>query len=147
MSINGVDITQEFGLICGSAWLVFYAVLIWFVWTRKPKTLIGRRWKAAWLIGGIPILGMPLLFSSIMLGIILIQVMQPNLSNPDLPKNWMMLFSSVMTLAACTAPLSAFMAVFSILGTYFNYRNMLDYWLDKIVPPSKDEKPYVWDEL
>ena len=140
MSVNGVDITQEVGTICGSIWIVFYIALIWFVWARKPTTLVGRRWKASWLIGGLPVLAIPLIMSFIILGIL---VFQSNLSKFDpakLSENLSLVFSFTMGIIAYAAPLSIFMALLATLGTYLNFKNRLDYWLEKIVPPSKDEK-------
>ena len=140
MSINGVDITKEVGAICGLAWIVLYIALIWFIWTRKPTTLVGRRWKASWLVGGLPALGMPFVVVIIIPGFLMFQGDLSNFEISSLFENLLTFFSSVLTLMACALPLSVFMSLLATLGTYLNFKNRLDYWLEKIVPPSKDEK-------
>ena len=140
MSINGVDITKEFSTICSSVWIVLYIALIWFVWTRKPTTLVGRRWKASWLIGGLPILGMPVIMVPITIIIMVFHSDFANFNLSNLSENLLDFFSSMMALVCIAIPISSFIVVFAIFGTYFKFRSTLDYWLDKIVPPSKDEK-------
>ncbi len=150
MSFNGVDITQMVGVVCGSAWIVFYIALIWFVWTRKPKTLIGRRWKAAWLIGGLPVLGMPFALPIILPLIVSSQVVfQGDFAGLKVSAILQSIFDLVILnlgMIACIAPFAIFASLGSAYGVYHNFRVRLDHGLDKIIPPSKDEKPRVWDE-
>jgi hypothetical protein len=140
MTVNGVDVTSEVGAICGSMWIVFYIALVWFVWTRKPTTLVGRRWKATWLVGGLPVLGIPLTMPIIISGILILQSDPSKFEMAALPEIIPLIFSSSMATVACLAPLSILMAIFAVIGTFYRFRNSLDSWLDKTVPPSKDER-------
>lgn len=146
MSVNGVDITQEVGVTCGLVWVVLYSVLLWFIWTRKPKTRVGRRWKASWLIGGLPVLGMPILIVPVIVSALLFQADPSKIEMSKLPEGVLLFFFSIMNLIACAVPLSIFITPFALFGTYHQLRIASDVLVDKIVPPSKDEKPNVWDE-
>jgi membrane-associated HD superfamily phosphohydrolase len=143
MSINGVDVTEQFSLICGSIWLLIYFGIVFFVFKSRPKTKHQRRWKASLLVSGLPVLGIPLLMGIISIVFFLQNNVARNMQPSELLRESLV---SLMTSIVCVLPYSAFMSIFAIFGTHSRMK-FSDDWLNKIVPPSEDEKPNVHDWL
>jgi hypothetical protein len=135
MSINGVDVTKQFSTICGTTWLITYIILVLFIFTRKPRNKSQRRWKAKFLVGGLPVLGIPFLFGIFSI-ILLLQNGTAKAMTPA--ELFMESYTSIMATVTCTLPIVAVMSIFAILGTHSRMK-FSDYWLNKIVPPSKND--------
>ena len=142
MSINGIDVTARFSAICGTILFILYIGFSYFVINHKPKNKSERRWKASLLVGALPILGIPIL-----LGIIsAVAIFQADFSKMDFVEFISKLLVIFTVPLACFFPLTLLLSIFATIGTHKNFE-LSDYWLNKIVPPSKDEKPNVHDWL
>ena len=135
MSINGIDITAQFSSICGTIWLVFYISFVYLVIRFRPQNIKQRRWKASLLIGGLPVLGMPILFGLISLASILVS----DFSKLIIPQLVSKAFVSFTGSLICISPLSLLLSIFATIGAYSRLQFSND-WLNRIVPPGKDEK-------
>ena len=146
MSINGIDITGPFSVICNGIWLICYIGLVFFVFRFRPQNIQQRRWKASLLISGLPVLGFPLLLTPLLLIITFFWMDIPKLKFSNFIENLPLLITGFLSLALCIIPFSAFMAVVATIGSYTRFIGS-DKWLDTIIPLGKDEKPNIHEYL
>jgi len=146
MSINGIDVTDLFTTVFGTISIVGYFCFVFLVVRYHPKDIKQRRLKAALLVGGLPVLGMPLLLSVVLLVVALFQINNSNFISTIFLENILNWLISVVTLSACFFPLSGILAIPATFGTYRSFQAS-ELWLNKIVPPSADEKPNVHEYL
>jgi len=143
MSVNGVDVTEQFIYLCGSSWLLIYFGTVLFVLKFKPKTKNQRRWKASLLFGGLPVLAIPLLMGLFSI-VPLLQKIDTKAIAPD--ELFREMFTPIMSTIVCMIPISVGMSIIAIFAARSRMK-FSDALLNKIVPPQKEEKPNVHDWL
>jgi hypothetical protein len=139
MSVNGIDVAGPVSTICGGIWLICNTGLVAFVFRFRPKNIQQRRWKASLLVGGLPVLGFPLLVPALLLIITFFSIDVSKFKFSTLVQNLPLLTTGFVSLIMCTVPFSAFMAVVATIGSYTRFMGS-DKWLNTVVPPVADER-------
>jgi hypothetical protein len=146
MSINGIDVTGPFSIVCGTIWTIVYFSFMYLVIRFRPKNINQRRWKASLLVGGLPVLGMPLVASFMLFGIMSFLLFSERGEIPKFQDFLPILTGSLFGMVVCTVPLSVLLAIPATIGSYQRLTGA-GKWLNTIVPPEIEEKPDVHEYL